>query len=478
MRIQSLVLVALGAGFGQAAPASIAKTPAPATEILFSDRNLLTSTASANLASGLRFHRPHNVYKRESSFPLQLSNNLTSGSLRAYISGRDSNDALVFVTSQGTLYAPQSQKKGPEMDPLDDGTIGIELSQGEIKNISIPGELTSARVYFAQEASLQFYTLLLRNGTAGLVTPTTANANDASNETRWGFAEFTFKEGEGKDAGLTVNPSYVDFAPPFTIDVSATDEESGESYTTKGLPKDGLEKICQELKSQAEKDGMPWDKLCITDKQGNIIRVLSPNIYRSRTHDPEAFDNYFEPYITATWQHFASSQKSLNFETQFQGLQNVSCHLASADGEFQCDNNGNTIPKPSTADIFSCSTGPFTNAGTDEHKNIVARLCAAFVRSTILPSSNTSAPITASSDAADADIYALQPSSNIPASAYYKNDICNHYARILHEVLPEGKGYAFSYDDVNPTETKSVVGGGADGTIYISKPAGMAVVVS
>ena len=126
---------------------------------------------------------------------------------------------------------------------------------------------------------------------------------------------------------MTVNPSYVDFAPPFTIDVSATDEESGKSYTTKGLPKDGLEKICQELNSQADKDGMPWDKLCITDKRGNTIRVLSPNIYRSRTHDPEAFDNYFEPYITATWQHFASTQKSLNFDTQFRGIPNAGLYF-------------------------------------------------------------------------------------------------------------------------------------------------------
>lgn len=467
MRLQPLILATLSVGLGQAAPASIAKTPAPATDSLLSDRNLLTSTASANLVGNQRI-----APRSYNTFDLQISNNFTSGRLRAYISGRDSHNALVFVTAAGEFFAPQSNSVAPVMDRIDDGTIGIEVAEGESRNVSIPGELTSGRIYLSREASLEFNAMRLLNGTVGLEVPDAANKNDESKEVRWGFAEFTFKEGGGEGAGLTLNPSYVDFAPPFSIDVSATDEESGETYTTKGLPNDGLERICELLKSQAGKDRMPWDKLCITDKEGSIVRVLSPNIYRSRTHDPQAFDGYFEPYITKTWEHFSSSQKTLDFDTQFQALQNVSCHLGSADGEFNCDNNGSTIAKPTTADIFSCSTGAFTNSGSPAHKNIVARLCAAFVRGTILPpNSNTSS-------AADADIYNLQPSSNLPASAYYKNEVCNHYARIVHEVLPEGKGYAFSYDDVNPTETKATVGGGADGTIKVSKPAGMAVVVS
>jgi hypothetical protein len=36
-------------------------------------------------------------------------------------------------------------------------------------------------------------------------------------------------------------------------------------------------------------------------------------------------------------------------------------------------------------------------------------------------------------------------------SSFYRRDPTNHYARIVHEVTLDGKGYAFPYDDVQPS---------------------------
>jgi hypothetical protein len=42
-----------------------------------------------------------------------------------------------------------------------------------------------------------------------------------------------------------------------------------------------------------------------------------------------------------------------------------------------------------------------------------------------------------------------------PLTEHYKDEITNHYSRIVHRNNVDGKGYAFPYDDVQPT-------GGAD----------------
>lgn len=110
-----------------------------------------------------------------------------------------------------------------------------------------------------------------------------------------------------------------------------------------------------------------------------------------------------------------------------------------------------SFSKPSSANIFSCSTGPFATS-TSEMGAIGARLAAAFNRSTLLIDSN-------------------QPESEV-VSTYYTNSITNHYARLLHQTYLDSKGYAFPYDDVAPT-------GGADqsGSLFDANPSTMTVTV-
>jgi hypothetical protein len=66
------------------------------------------------------------------------------------------------------------------------------------------------------------------------------------------------------------------------------------------------------------------------------------------------------------------------------------------------------------------------------HKAVVARLCAAFVRGTLLQTGGNVQPL-------------------LSSSSYYTTSPSCEYCRIVHENEDGGLGYAFSYDDVNPS---------------------------
>jgi len=99
-----------------------------------------------------------------------------------------------------------------------------------------------------------------------------------------------------------------------------------------------------------------------------------------------------------------------------------------------------SFAQPSSADIFSCASGPFAVSGA-EMSALVPRISAALNRTTLL------------SDAS-------QPDGENPAG-YYANAQTNHYARIVHSVALDHRGYAFPYDDVGPN-------GGTDQSGFVS----------
>ncbi|KAH8742508.1 hypothetical protein F5883DRAFT_384781, partial [Diaporthe sp. PMI_573] len=97
------------------------------------------------------------------------------------------------------------------------------------------------------------------------------------------------------------------------------------------------------------------------------------------------------------------------------------------------DGNSFRYQKPTTMDIFGCSVGPFTTqAQNEQHMRTWPRLCAAFVRSTLLVD--------------DGDV-----TPGLKSSSYFAADITHQFARIVHSnLLPDGTGgaYAFPFDDV------------------------------
>jgi len=115
--------------------------------------------------------------------------------------------------------------------------------------------------------------------------------------------------------------------------------------------------------------------------------------------------------------------------------------------------NNITYAAPSTADVFSCSSGPFAPNSNIEQGAITARLAAACNRSTLLENATT-------------------PFSGEDPGAYYKNGVTNHYARIVHQNNLDGRGYAFPFDDVapdgGPDQSGAVMGSPAAGGFTVA----------
>ncbi|RMZ79044.1 hypothetical protein DV737_g3590, partial [Chaetothyriales sp. CBS 132003] len=363
----------------------------------------------------------------------------TSAQVYATIAGRalDNNNALVLVQSDGrTLYYPASPPA--PISPLG-ADCAIRLGgPGSTTNITVP-HLAGARIYFSLEAPLTFF---LNPGPA-LVEPSVTNPTDPNIHLDWGkpmsrnqdygevvaesFCEFTFNHDQ-----LYANISYVDFVSAIPIALNLSTRNSG-TRTVAGLAPNGLDKVCSALEGQHASDGQGWNQL-VVKKDGRNLRALSPNL--GLVGNPNLFKGYFEPYVDKVWSHYSS--KSLSIDTQA-SFGTVSAKVSNSQLKFE----GNALKKPTTADIFSCSTGPFATGQHAQTNAIIPRLAAALNRGTVLKAN-------------------LFPESQ---SLYYGEPVVNHYSRIVHEANVDGKGYAFPYDDVQPT-------GGADqsGEVHAGDP--------
>jgi hypothetical protein len=364
----------------------------------------------------------------------------TSTPVFATVSGRalDNNNALVLIQADGqSLYFPTS----PSSTGADLGAdCAIRLGgAGSTTNVTVP-HMAGARIYFSVGSPLTF---LLNPGPA-LVEPSVTNPSDPNIDLDWGqlnvhmlqlydhwhglgFCEFTFNTDQ-----LYANISYVDFVSSIPIALNLTTRNSG-TLNVGGLAPDGLNRVCSGLQAQHAADGRAWDQLVKT-KDGRNLRALSPNL--GQVGNGDLFAGYFEPYVDEVWARYQSSPISIDTQA---GFGTVESNVTDGVLNFQ----GSTFSKPSTSDIFTCSTGPFAT-GQDARANaIIPRLAAAFNRSTLLKTNVSPAP----------------------QELYYQEAITNHYSRIVHQSNIDGRGYAFPYDDVQPS-------GGADqsGEVHAGDP--------
>lgn len=307
--------------------------------------------------------------------------------------------------------------------PTDPSTIGSPLQDdcaitlggpGSTTSITVP-QIAGGRVWLSRNKTLTF---LLNPGPA-LVEPSVLNPSDPNAKTDFAFVEFTLN-----DAQIYANITYVDFVPRLSLGI-ALETRDGSTQLVQGLPCDGLDSVAALLTQQTAADKQPWSSLIVHDEHGPL-RALNP------THSEAvgaSFDKYFDPYVSRVWEDYASD-RSLAIDTQSQaGILNSNI---SHKTEGQTLNFGNeTFSRPTTADIFGCNSGPFSTAGASAIKlAVIPRLAAGFNRSCLLAQGP-------------------QPSAQ---STYYGNEgpVTNHYSRIVHEVAPDGKGYGFAYDDVQP----------------------------
>lgn len=281
-------------------------------------------------------------------------------------------------------------------------------------------------------------TFLVNPGPA-LVEPSVTNVSDPNYDIYWDFCEFTFNAAE-----LYINISYVDFVSlPIALQLENT---SGVVTTVQGLPSNGLDTVCSNLTAQTATDGEGWSSLIVkAPSTGANLRALSPN--SGIVMDSTLFNGYYQSYVDQVWSKYTGSNLQINTQAEWG---TVSGTVDTSTSKLTFGDAG-SFAQPSAADIFSCSTGPFA-VSTAEMGNIAARLAAAFNRSTLL-------------------INSLQPDNEV-VSTYYTNSITNHYARILHAANLDGRGYAFPYDDVAPSN-------GADqtGSLFDSGPQLLTVTV-
>jgi hypothetical protein len=158
--------------------------------------------------------------------------------------------------------------------------------------------------------------------------------------------------------------------------------------------------------------------------------VLSPN--NAIVGDVNMFGTYFDAYVDAVYAKHSGPPNEITCDTQAQwGIVKGSVQ----NNTLFFDNKKVKFDKPHTRDILSCCTGPFSD-GSPQQLCITPRLSAAFNRATL--------PVATGGSASQTSVI---PEPKGPGS-YYQYDHCNHYARIVHEQLLDGRGYAFPYDDV------------------------------
>ncbi|KAI1634188.1 hypothetical protein F4809DRAFT_665919 [Biscogniauxia mediterranea] len=359
-----------------------------------------------------------NIHKEDSIDP--------SGGYNAYVSGYDPEThqyVLLRSAGEGYEYFKPESANGTIPIPITE-SIAIPL-QDKITKITLPGFIYSGRVWLAK-GELSFNVLLDGANKVVVTEPDTNNPTDPAYNLSCGFIELTNVD---KD-GLTTNLSFVDWVG-LLLGMSVT-HQNGTTEDVPGLKPDSVNNICNSLKAQSEKDKRPWDKMC-RQVDGKWLRAYSPNMYSQINQD---MMDYYDSYITEVWEHYSKTPLVIDSQDD-NGLkvvsgQPITCNVE--DGQLACDSDAGVFPKPTTADIWGCNSGTFENVEEGSHrKEVKARLCAAFHRSTLL-----------------LDGGGTQPSPNLTAPSYYAADPTNHYSRLVHENLRGGRGYAFPYDDVNP----------------------------
>jgi hypothetical protein len=408
--------------------------PGSAKDIVLNSQDTLNGTI------GGVFNTP-NAGNSTGGFKITVTNNIASG-LKCYVTGQDPNKNLApaMLQNDGTWYYPTSTGEVGKPQPIT-ADISIPMNdKGQTTDIQIPGYLISARVWFAV-GDLQFFAIANADGSYSVAQPSESNTADPSIGISWGFVEFNYAE----ESGIFANVSYVDFVG-LPLGLSLTNS-TGAVQTALGLPSTAVTSICGDLKTQADKDGKPWDKLC-QSINGTTLRVLSPYTYMRAGNT--GFDDYFSDYVDKVWTQYSSTGLTILPQN---GNPNVTCTVSG--DTLGCPGDNKNYTKPSSADIFGCSSGPLTvnDGDTAFHRAAVPRLCAAFHRATFLL------------DGGD-----VQPS--LGSKSYYTADVGNFYSQIVHKYEVDGKGYAFSYDDINPAGNEN-----ASGSVSSDNPILMTVTV-
>jgi hypothetical protein len=156
--------------------------------------------------------------------------------------------------------------------------------------------------------------------------------------------------------------------------------------------------------------------------------VLNP----SKGLDAGVFSSsYFASYVSSTWATYQNTPLTV---VPYQNEPNRRFTGRTSGGVLRfTDTAGQQVAsfeQPSTRDVFNCDgrlAAPNNDVGA-----ISRSLCAALNRSTL-------------------GFIHTQPTYD--ASQFYTRSITNHYSRIVHANMVDGKAYGFAFDDVGAFES-------------------------
>ncbi|WP_327715066.1 glycoside hydrolase family 64 protein [Streptomyces sp. NBC_00490] len=373
---------------------------------------LLATAATATLLGGLLALGASQPASSAvpATIPLKLTNN-SGRSDAVYVYNLGTNLATGqqgWADANGTFHAWPAGGNPPT--PAPDASIPGPAA-GQSKTIRMPK--FSGRVYFSYGQKLDF-----RLTTGGLVQPAVQNPSDPNRNILFNWSEYTLN-----DSGLWLNSTQVDmFSAPYAVGVQRAD---GTTINTGHLKSGGYNEVFSRLRAQSG----GWAGLIQTRPDGTVLRALSP-AYGLETGALPA--SVLDDYINRVWQKYATTTLTV---TPFTDQPNTKYFGRVSGGVMNFTNSsGATVTsfqKPDASSVFGCHK--LLDAPNDQVRGPISRtLCAGFNRSTLLTNPN-------------------QPDTS--SAAFYQDAVTNHYARVIHDRMADGKAYAFAFDDVGNHES-------------------------
>ncbi|AZP15567.1 glycoside hydrolase family 64 protein [Streptomyces aquilus] len=344
------------------------------------------------------------------TIPLKVTNNSGRGDA-VYVYNLGTNLATGqqgWADAAGTFHAWPAGGNPPT--PAPDASIAGPAA-GQSKTIRIPK--FSGRIYFSYGQKLDF-----RLTTGGLVQPAVQNPSDPNRNILFNWSEYTLN-----DSGLWLNSTQVDmFSAPYAVGVQRAD---GSTVSTGRLKSGGYNAVVSALRAQSG----GWGGLVQTRADGTVLRALSP-AYGLETGALPA--SVLDDYINRVWQKYATSTLTV---TPFSDQPNTKYYGRVSGGVMNFTNASGAVvtsfQKPDASSVFGCHK--LLDAPNDAVRGPISRtLCAGFNRSTLLTNPN-------------------QPDTS--SAGFYQDPVTNHYARVIHSQMADGKAYAFAFDDVGQHES-------------------------
>ncbi|MFD5587389.1 glycoside hydrolase family 64 protein [Streptomyces sp. NPDC058733] len=326
-----------------------------------------------------------------------------------------------WADASGTFHAWPAGGVPPV--PAPDASIPGPAA-GQSKTIRIPK--LSGRIYFSYGRKLDF-----RLATGGLVQPAVQNPSDPNRDTLFNWSEYTLN-----GDGLWLNSTQVDmFSAPYAVGVQRSD---GTTVSTGHLKAGGYRAVFDALRAQPG----GWGGLIQTRSDGTVLRALSPGHGLETGALPASV---LDDYINRVWQKYAASTLTV---TPFADQPGKKFYGRVAGGVMNfTDGTGAVVTsfsKPDADSVLGCHK--LLDAPNDAVRGPISRtLCAGFNRSTLLTNPD-------------------QPDTS--TAGFYQDAVTNHYARIIHDRMADGKAYAFAFDDVGHQE--SLVHDGAPQQAYLT----------